>query len=112
MANKSNFTPNGRYGYGGATVDYGSRLGWWDRTLFPKSHTDITIKITNKYSQRPDAVAYDVYGQSSLMWFVLQYNNIMDVSTEFIEGKSIILPSKSRLFTEILTKRQKPISKT
>lgn len=112
MATKSNNSALGRYGYGGGVVDYGYRLGWWERTHIAAAPTDITITLTNKYTKRPDLLSYDVYGQSTLMWLVLQYNNIIDVNSEFVEGAIIKLPAKTRVFTEILNKRQSPISKT
>lgn len=112
MAAKSNNVALGRYGFGGGTVDFDNRLGWWERTNFAPSTTDSTITLANKYNRRPDLLSYDVYGQSTLMWIILQYNNIIDVNTEFVSGATIILPSKTRVFTEILNKRQQPISKT
>lgn len=112
MAAKSNNTQLGRYSYGGGSVDLGDRLGWWERASIPSAPTDITITLTNKYVRRPDLLSYDVYGQSTLMWLVLQYNNIIDINTEFVEGSVITLPAKNRVFTEIMNKRQSPISKT
>lgn len=112
MASKSNYTTNGRYGYGGGTVDLGNRLGWWDRRVLPSSPTDVTIKISSKYAKRPDLLAYDLYGTPTLQWLILQYNTILDINTEFVEGVSIIVPTKSRVHTEILAKRSLTITST
>ena len=109
---KSNNAPLGRYGFGGATVDYGTRLGWWERLVFPSATTDEPFTITNKYNKRPDLLAHDVYGRSTLMWLILQYNNILDINTEFVTDAVVILPSKNRVFSEMLNNRQQPISKT
>jgi hypothetical protein len=108
---KSNYNIHGRYGYGGGVVDYGDRLGWWERLNIPKTDTDITVKLTSKYSKRPDLLAYDVYGQSTLQWLVLQYNNILDVNEEFTEGAVLTLPTKVRVMTAILNSKQQPLSK-
>ena len=89
---------------GGVTDVSGDRLGWWERTIFPKSPLDVTIKLTRKYAMRPDLLAYDMYGKVTLQWFVLQYNNIIDVTEEFVEGATITLPTKSRLMMELLGK--------
>lgn len=89
---------------GGVTEVSGDRLGWWERTIFPRSPLDVTIKLTRKYSMRPDLLAYDMYGKVTLQWFVLQYNNIIDVTEEFVEGATITLPTKSRLMMELLGK--------
>lgn len=102
---KSTQTQNSRYSQGGTTVDLGNRLGWWERTIFPKSPLDSTFVITRKYAKRPDKLAFDLYGQSTLGWFVMQYNDLCDVSTEFVEGKTILLPARSRVFNELLGKK-------
>lgn len=110
MAQKSNFASKGRYGYGGGVVDYGTRLGWWEREVIPKSVTDVMVVLTSKYDKRPDLLAYDLYGSSTLMWVILQYNNIVDVNGEFVTGATLTVPTKVRVFTEILKKRQSAIS--
>lgn len=109
---KSNYVGKGRYGYGGGTVDHGTHLGWWERNNIPQSFTDSTITLTSKYAKRPDLLAYELYGVSGLMWLILQFNNILDPDEEFVEGVSIRVPSKSRVFTEILKKRQPGLSET
>lgn len=111
MALKSNFSEKGRYGYGGGVVDLDARLGWWERKIFPKSPTDLTVVIEGKYVKRPDLLSYDVYGTSHLQWLVLQYNNIIDINVEFVDGNVVQLPAKSRVFTEILNKHSQALSK-
>jgi hypothetical protein len=112
MASKSNFAANGRYSYGGGTVDLGSRLGWWDRKILPLSDTDVTFVITSKYAKRPDLLSYDLYGTPTLQWLILQYNTILDTNTEFVEGISITVPTKARVYTELLSKRSLTITST
>jgi len=107
---KSNTNGRGRYGYGCGTVDYGDRLGWWERIEIKSSTDDIPITIANKYSRRPDLLAADLYGTSTLMWVILQFNQILDVRTEFVTGAQISVPTKARVYTEILKKRQPAIS--
>jgi len=109
MAQKSNYSGKTRYAYGGGVEDFGNRLGWWERIIFPKDLSDITLKITPKYAKRPDVIAYDMYGSSTLMWVVLQYNNIIAVD-ELTEGLMLSLPTKTRLFTEIMRNRSKTLS--
>lgn len=100
---KSTDIPNGRYSQGGSTEVAGNRIGWWERKSFPKSTMDVSIVITKRYAHRPDLVAYDMYGKTSLMWVVMQYNAILDVMEDFTEGTVIRLPSRSRLFSQLLT---------
>lgn len=92
-----------RYKQGGTTDLVGVRLGWWERKVYPKSASDIPLTITPRYHMRPDLLAADVYGKDTLMWFVLAYNNIIDVPGEFVEGTVLILPTRQRLLTELLT---------
>lgn len=92
-----------RFNYGGTSEYQGDMLGWWERVVFEKSPTDVSLPIDAKYHKRPELLAYDLYGKSSLMWFILQYNDISDIS-EFTEGTILTLPTKNRVFNEILTK--------
>lgn len=101
---KSTNSSTSRYTVGGTTEDYKYRLGWWERKIFVKSQSDVTLYVEPKYSMRPDLLAFDLYGKASLMWVILQYNNILDI-TEFVEGLQITLPTKHRLFQELLSRR-------
>lgn len=95
---------NGRYFQGGNVDATPDAIGWWEAKVFPRSSSDVEIEITPKHAGRPSLLAYDVYGQSELGWFILQYNNIVDDNEEFIEGCKIMLPTAQRLNTELLTK--------
>ena len=96
--------PTGRYVQGGTTQYAGGMVGWWDRRVFSKSTSDTSITLPAKFDRRPDLLAYEVYNNSQIAWVILQYNNIMDVNTEFVSGAQIILPSLARVQTEFLTK--------
>ena len=92
-----------RYVQGGLTNRYPNRLGWWERRQIPTSDSDITITIQNDEQHRPDLVAYRMYGKATLAWIVLQYNNIVDIQTEFVEGKQLRLPTQRRLTLDLMT---------
>lgn len=92
-----------RYVTGGTVDVKGNKLGWWERKKFPTSQTDVEYIITAKYAHRPDLLAFDLYGKPSLQWFIMQYNNIVDLYDDFNEGKRLLLPTKSRLFGELLS---------
>jgi hypothetical protein len=94
----------GRFVQGGKVDIKGNRLGWWERVVFPKSPTDISYTVTAKYAQRPDLLAFDLYGRATLQWFIMQYNTVSDVYEDFTEGTVITLPTRSRLFGELLSK--------
>ena len=94
-----------RYVNGGDTFVFPGRLGWWDRTPMTPANDDIIFTITPTYAGRPDKLAKQVYGKATLMWVILQYNNIVDVNEEFIEGAQIRLPTFTRLSVLILNKK-------
>lgn len=100
---KSNKQSKGRFVFGGKSDDFGNRLGWWERILFTTSPTDVPLEVGMKYNMRPDLLAYDLYGKASLGWFILQYNYVLDI-TEFVPGLQLILPTKNRLFREMLVR--------
>ncbi len=112
MANKTVFNtqptssaqnPTSRYVQGGVTDVYNNRLGWWSGFVISPSPTDVSFPLEPKYHQRPDLLAFDAYGNSTLMWLVLQYNKIVDINEEFVAGALITLPTKSRVFSSIMT---------
>lgn len=94
---KSTNNANSRYSKGGTTDEFKTRLGWWERKLYTSSSDDIMLVLTSRYHQRPDILSYDVYGKATYMWLVLQYNSILDVTTEFVAGKEIHLPTPKRI---------------
>lgn len=95
-----------RFTQGGATDRYENRLGWWERDLdnFQKSTSDLEVIIGPQYHKRPDKMAADYFGRSTLMWIILQYNSIVDINEEFVAGKKIIIPEPSRAQLTFLNK--------
>lgn len=83
-----------RYKIGGSVDDL-KKPGWWNRQIFTKSYDDVTITVDKKYSKKPHKIAYDYFGRSDVAWFVMQYNNILDVN-ELVEGLQIQLPTIKR----------------
>lgn len=105
--NDSSLQKNSRYVQGGDVVQKKTMLGWLEIRNFPKHFTDVAITIRPEEDGRPDLLAYNIYGQTILMWFVLQYNNIVDITEEFVTGKTLILPTKKRLVMDLLTRQTK-----
>lgn len=93
-----------RYVQGGTTEVFQDRLGFWTRDIFEFDSTDEIIILDARYHKRPWLLANDKYRDVSLTWFILQYNSILDVNTEFVDGAQIRIPIASRLFTGMLTK--------
>lgn len=92
-----------RYVQGGNTTVYKKRLGWWERfTDIEKPHvTDIEVTITSEYLNRPDLIAFDYYGNTNLLWIILQYNDIVDIKEELTTGAIITIPTKDRVLYSI-----------
>ena len=94
----------GRYTQGGTSTQLDNRLGWWERRIIPYSDDDTFLVLSSRYDRRPDLVAFDFYDKANYQWLILQYNNIVDINEEFVVGKEIRLPSRSRVFREILSR--------
>lgn len=60
---------------------------------------DYLYTIEPQYTYRPDLLAFDVYGDSSLWWVFIQRNLdvLEDPIFDFIPGKKIYLPKSSSL---------------
>lgn len=104
MAQRSDRQNQGRYVQGGGVESYPKRIGWWERKSMAFAPTDVEFEITSKFNKRPDLLAFDMYGSARLQWLVLQFNTIVDINEEFITGKLIRLPLRSRVFSELLAK--------
>lgn len=101
MSSSSLDNKKSRYVAGGITEKFLTRLGWWERFIYTKSRDDVQYVIEPKYHLRPDLLAYELYGSPAYMWLILQYNNILDINTEFVQGKTITLPTPQRVKTEL-----------
>jgi len=94
-----------RYVKSGITTQHKTRTGWWERKKFTLSDSDDEYRIEAEYHQRPSKLALDRYGKSEYMFFILQYNNILDIQAEFIEGNVIRLPTPERVHQDLLSGR-------
>ena len=101
MAKKSTDSSTTRYSRGGFTEILPSgRLGWWNRTILDHRRDDIEVIITSETALRPDLLSFKAYGTTRYMWLILQYNNIIDINTEFVEGKKYVIPTPERVLFE------------
>jgi len=94
-----------RYVHGGDTSVLQNRLAWWERTDFEAKQDDQDFLVTGKFVGRPDLIAYEAWEKANLAWLVLQYNNIVDLSEELVEGTLLTLPSQRRVVTGILVQQ-------
>lgn len=65
----------------------------------PAENSDVTFTITTQYHNRPDLLAFDLYGNKNLWWVFAQrnINIIKDPIFDFSAGTKIKLPKKSNL---------------
>ena len=65
----------------------------------PAYADDALYTIEPQYTNRPDLLAHDMYGDSSLWWIFAQRNldTIEDPIYDFIPGTQIYLPDRSRV---------------
>jgi hypothetical protein len=81
----------------------GQYLGQLTIRPVPADADDILYEIEPQYHNRPDLLAYDLYGSSKLWWVFVQRNldKINDPIFDFAVGKQIYLPKKSRIQEEL-----------
>lgn len=96
---------NSRMLQGGIAEESDTFIKWWERDVLPRDDiTDILYTIKKVYEFKPDLISFDYYGRNDLGWLILQYNNIVDVNEELKVGQQILLPSKNRVFFQIITR--------
>lgn len=60
------------------------------------SISTLTYIIENKYQNRPDVLAYDLYGNAKLWWIfaILNQDTLLDPIMDFTAGLSIEIPER------------------
>lgn len=97
---------NSRMLQGGTPEVLQTSIGWWERNvkLSQESSGDLMYTIPPEYAGRADLISFAVYGSAEYSWVVLQRNSIVDIIDELSVGKTIMLPSFSKLKLSILNK--------
>lgn len=82
---------------------YGNFLDVLTYRPITKSRLDVTYVIDNVYSYRPDLLAADLYGSSSLWWVFAARNPdvIKDPIFDFEEGRTIYIPNRENLSADL-----------
>jgi hypothetical protein len=65
----------------------------------PSEPDDFKYTIEGQYNNRPDLLAYDLYGNPKLWWVFVQRNMsvLKDPIYDFTPGTTIYIPKKSNL---------------
>jgi len=93
-----------RYVQGGTTSSNAIGLDWWERRILPKDDSDLIYYVENAYEHRIDLISEAFYGDGRYWWVIAQFNDLIDPYSEVVAGRLLVLPTQSRLFTEILSK--------
>lgn len=93
-----------RYVQGGTTSTNRIGLDWWERRILPKDPSDIIYYVENIYANRIDLISTIFYGDPRYWWVIAQYNDIIDPHSEISPGRKLVIPTKTRVFSSILTK--------
>ena len=86
-----------------ATQTFGSFLDVMTMRSITKRADDVAYQIDTIYKYRPDLLAYDLYGDSTLWWvFAARNPNVIkDPIFDFYPGVTIYIPKKSNLTTDL-----------
>mgnify|MGYP000464708558 CR=1 FL=1 len=82
-----------------STGQFGQFLDVMEYRSIPKVASDVEYIIDAVYKYRPDMLAYDLYGDSSLWWVFVSRNpnTLKDPVFDFYPGQSIFIPKKEIL---------------
>ena len=90
-----------RYVQGGTTEINKIGLDWWERKIIPKDNSDLVYYVENQYENRIDLISAIFYGDARYWWVIAQVNDLLDPYSEIFPGRMLIIPTKTRLFSEI-----------
>jgi hypothetical protein len=78
-------------------------LGVWNARDIPPESDDILFEVTEKYQNRPDLLAYDLYSDVKLWWvFAVRNPSVLrDPVFDLIAGKQIYLPKITTIKTAL-----------
>jgi hypothetical protein len=70
----------------------------------PQDLDDAEYTVETQYANRPDLLAYDLYGDPKLWWVFVNRNRsvLKDPIFDFVPGIKIFIPRKESLFAAIM----------
>lgn len=85
------------------TSTFGPFLDLMKSRPITKYAADVSFTINAVYQYRPDLLAFDLYGDSSLWWvFTARNPNVIkDPIFDFYPGVTILIPKKSNLVIDL-----------
>jgi hypothetical protein len=78
-------------------------LGVWNARDIPPESDDLLFEVTEKYQNRPDLLAYDLYSDVKLWWvFAVRNPGVLrDPVFDLTAGKQIFLPKITTIKTAL-----------
>lgn len=69
----------------------------------PYDASDVLYEIDAVYKNRPDLLAYDLYGDTALWWVfsIRNPNTLQDPVFDFVPGASIYIPKKETILANL-----------
>lgn len=94
----ADYNINSPYALTGQSKGYLDVVDW---VKIPSEPDDVVYTITKTYENRPDLLAYDLYGDAGLWWVfaVRNPNTIQDPVFDLVAGIQIQLPKLASLKT-------------
>ena len=79
-------------------------LDFYENRPVPSDDSDELIALSPKHEQRPDLLSAELYGTPNLWWVfaVRNPNIIIDPIYDLKSGLEIFVPTKNRMFNNIL----------
>jgi hypothetical protein len=79
-----------------ATKTFGKFLDVMINRPIPADSTDSLITLSSSYHQRPDLLAFDLYGDSRLWWvFTMRNPDVLeDPVFDFVSGTQLYVPTQ------------------
>lgn len=56
-----------------------------------------------KFVNRPDAISYEVYGNSKFWWIIAMANDVKDPFFEFYKGRTLKIPNLEMIKNKLMT---------
>lgn len=93
------YDPRSPYSKTQQTDKYVQYLDFWNPVVIPAASSDLIIEIETKYTNRPDLLAFDLYGTAQLWWIFASRNPdiIKDPIYDMLPGIKIYAPSTNNI---------------
>lgn len=97
MIYKPSYTSSSPYNLSGITGKY---LTYYVHRSVAQHPLDrVTILNNERYVNRPDLLARDLYGNEDLFWVIPVRNGLQDPVFDFIFGRALLIPDPSYVST-------------